>query len=283
MQDTAPIVHHYTDIPTLALILSTKKLRFTRLDGVSDLAETKVEKGIDFGKLFFVSCWTSNKEESIPLWRMYTPGMRGVRISLRSDMFLKHEYVVPAELHGGKPSRPVPSPISFGEAFADDHMILTTFLNPQSFGGSVRYVDDVEQAYQEAVQVNWKTPPEFEVEIADLCKLPRLKSRPWAFEDEFRFSLCILPSLPLATHRSTDPEYAKQFANHVGTCLVKGVGVSFTHKDLDLDLAALRSMEITLGPCCTKGDRVLVESLVNSFAKGAELKVSSLSGTIRAG
>ena len=74
-------IHHYTNIETLALILSSRKLRFNRLDRVDDIREAQKHKGIDFGKYFFVSCWTYDQNESIPQWHMYTEKMSGVRIS----------------------------------------------------------------------------------------------------------------------------------------------------------------------------------------------------------
>lgn len=80
-------IFHYTNIDSLAMILSTKKLRFTRLDMVDDLLEAQTHVGINFGKFFFVSCWTTQIEESIPQWSMYSHEMRGVRIELRAKPF----------------------------------------------------------------------------------------------------------------------------------------------------------------------------------------------------
>jgi len=40
----------------------------------------------------FVSCWTENSEESIPLWKMYSGDFGGVRISVEKEMF--KEYLV---------------------------------------------------------------------------------------------------------------------------------------------------------------------------------------------
>ena len=75
-------IYHYTSIESLALILKTRKLRFTRLDGVDDVREAQAHAGIDFGKFFFVSCWTQEIKESIPQWSMYSREMQGVRLEL---------------------------------------------------------------------------------------------------------------------------------------------------------------------------------------------------------
>ena len=86
-------LYHYTSIENLALILKNKTIRFTRLDCVDDVEESSVyENTVPMGKYTFVSCWTESEEESIPLWNMYTPQMRGVRIKMNSsDLFFKYK------------------------------------------------------------------------------------------------------------------------------------------------------------------------------------------------
>ena len=64
-------LYHYTNLKTLALILKHRTLRFNRLDKVDDLEENVKSNGLNLGQYIFVSCWTEDAEESIPLWRMY--------------------------------------------------------------------------------------------------------------------------------------------------------------------------------------------------------------------
>ena len=81
-------IYHYTSIDSLALILKNRTLRFSRLDRVDDLEEARVEQNqYDLSKFLFVSCWTENGEESIPLWKMYSGGAGGVRIGVDKEMF----------------------------------------------------------------------------------------------------------------------------------------------------------------------------------------------------
>lgn len=43
------LIHHYTSIESLAMILSTRKIRFNRLDRMDDLEEGRVEaQGVQF-------------------------------------------------------------------------------------------------------------------------------------------------------------------------------------------------------------------------------------------
>ena len=77
------IIHHYTNIEALALILRNRTLRFNRLDQVDDPEEsTFISNVVNLGIYTFVSCWTEAKEESIPMWKMYTNGKWGVRLSV---------------------------------------------------------------------------------------------------------------------------------------------------------------------------------------------------------
>ena len=64
-------LYHYTTLETLALILKSKTIRFNRLDRVDDLEEIAISKGVKLGQYVFVSCWTKDEEESVPLWKMY--------------------------------------------------------------------------------------------------------------------------------------------------------------------------------------------------------------------
>ncbi len=62
------IIHHYTNIDVLALILKNRTLRFNRLDRVDDPEESNfISNGVNLGPYTFVSCWTEAKEESIPI------------------------------------------------------------------------------------------------------------------------------------------------------------------------------------------------------------------------
>lgn len=80
-------LYHYTSLETVALILKNMTLRFNRLDKVNDLNEASSYNLPYANTLVFSSSWTEHSEESIPMWRMYTRDMEGVRIKLPINMF----------------------------------------------------------------------------------------------------------------------------------------------------------------------------------------------------
>lgn len=86
-------LYHYTSIETLALILKNKTICFNNLLNVDDKEEAKTQDMGNFGKYVNVSCWTEDSEESIPLWDLYTPNMKGVRIGLPRFPFKKYRFL----------------------------------------------------------------------------------------------------------------------------------------------------------------------------------------------
>ena len=122
------MIHHYTTIDNLALILESKRIRFTRLDLLDDIQEIK---GLDhqilkLDKSIFVSSWTEDNEENIPLWKMYASITNGIRITMPQDMFQKHLISAFAENNHGMT--------------IDMYSPFTKALNPQLHSRSATYI-----------------------------------------------------------------------------------------------------------------------------------------------
>ncbi len=75
-------LYHYTNLSALARILKNRTIRLNSLKNVDDLNELVSADYSKAGQDCFVSSWTSEKEESIPMWNMYS-NMDGVRIPHR--------------------------------------------------------------------------------------------------------------------------------------------------------------------------------------------------------
>ena len=80
-------LYHYTSIESLAYILDTRLIKFNRLDKVDDMLDGKTSDVQNINKYYFVSSWTSDNTESISMWNMYTPNMKGVRLCLGAFPF----------------------------------------------------------------------------------------------------------------------------------------------------------------------------------------------------
>ena len=81
------MIYHYTSIDTLSLILKHKKIKFNRLDFVNDPLEGFSSNFLDSQKLAYVSCFTKRKDDSIPMWAMYTEKFKGIRIGFPQNIF----------------------------------------------------------------------------------------------------------------------------------------------------------------------------------------------------
>lgn len=159
-------LHHYTSIENLSLILKSKKIRFTRLDKVDDIKE------IDgfpewFSTYIYISSWTHESKEDISLWKMYTPNMRGVRITFPIEMFRKNLI----EGGNGKThlfAKNVYSPLIFEELFTDKYFVLSTLEYEDNFYTKVIYDDNYPKIYMDCFNIGSKSKS---VQINDIRSL----------------------------------------------------------------------------------------------------------------
>ena len=268
------MIYHYTTIDSLALILKNQTLLFNRLDCVDDIEEGSVESsGIYIGKYVFVSCWTESKEESIPLWKMYAGDKMGVRIGLEKDMFKKYQIVNPK--WGGRQwqgSMILPLP---PEAFdAKDYFVLPILTQEDDFFyRKIQYVDDVASKTKDAVIITPDENGKADAKIS-LGEIGRYKHKRWAFQNETRFVLTILPFNPLLTN----PDDIGSIAIN---SYIQNKPIPFTRYFMHLVPSALFNIEITLSPNATEGQRVIVESLIRQYAPSAVIKDSALGPLVK--
>jgi hypothetical protein len=267
------IIHHYTTVENLSLILRSRKLRFTRLDKVDDIREIE-GLPFEFSTYVFVSCWTYQKEESIPLWKMYTQNMRGVKISMPINMF--HKTLIKAGKYENNINieGDLDSLLSLDQLITDNCIVVNAHNNEKSFYKNVIYDNKYPDYYKKSVY-NFNN----ETRINDLFIFGKYKSEIWEFQKESRFTLYIIPLLPL-NHPLINGEKKLQYEN-LNLSVLNHIQNKNEYYDLQLNEDTLRKIEITLGPLSVESDRIIVESLLSTFAKDAKLKPSNLTGCIR--
>lgn len=59
---------HYTTVESLSLILKNGTIRFRSLDKMDDLQEKETADVENIGQFCYVSSWTDDKTESIPMY-----------------------------------------------------------------------------------------------------------------------------------------------------------------------------------------------------------------------
>lgn len=264
-------IYHYTNIETLALILKNKTIRFNRLDRVDDLEEGQTESsGIKTGLYTFVSCWTEDPEESIPLWKMYTNNGVGVRIGLDKEMFKKYEFHNGDIINGDviHADGIVKKPVSPTSIISSDYWVFPNF-NDGVFYKKIEYVPDVSVAIKNAVKKDANGVNQMQTSQWGIFKNKR-----WAFQDERRFTLIIFPK-PNDISIS-NPAYG----DWLKIAFEKGIYLPFHYFDLELSDNVLNDIEITLCPNMSEGHKTLVECLCKTYLDNIMPKESSLSGVV---
>lgn len=240
-------LYHYTSINTLGLILKYKSIRFNSLAKMDDLDEKKVLNK-ELGKYTFVSCWTAEDKESIPMWQMYSDGFKGVRIKIPIQPFEVHlkdgeEYIIsPNEL--------------IGKNYYFHNPVKGIFCKP----------------------VSYKTIPEIKnIRNGDMAKTNRTlfgydeflpgmdKNNYWEFQKEWRYMLRVIPS----KNPENDIKNNNKDTEYIDT--LPKVDIEF--KDLHIREDALKQMEIMLGPKTNEIDKRIVELLIKDVNLNKDIKI----------
>lgn len=278
--EVTTLVHHYTNIDTLALILKHKTIRFNRLDRVDDITEAQALGKFNLAQYLFVSCWTDSPTESIPQWHIYTDGMAGVRLTFPKQFFNYQPLKPPASWNTFVQGQ-ILSPIPFDRLFTDHYFILPNIVNREQFERKVRYVDDVSGIYKDAVDLKINSQGQANLTINKVPDLAGYKQKVWEFQSELRFVLLILPGVPIPAGGISDNNYVSQLPNHILNCITKGVPPQINYFDVDINPDVIDNCVVTLGPLSTEGDMLVVDSLLRQYTKFGSLHPSTLTGTIR--
>jgi hypothetical protein len=111
--------------------------------------------------------------------------------------------------------------------------------------------------------------------------LPRQKSIDWKFQDEYRFSLFVLP---LSSDSRAVPGTESHFLStteNMSNCLINNISPDITYIDVPLFPGAFQDLVVRTGPLATQGAKICVEALIAKFAPDARIEESALNGAIR--
>lgn len=277
MEDKTPqYLYHYTNIDKLALILKNRTIRLNPLSKMDDLQEQKTSDVKNIGRFVFVSSWTSDEEESIPMWKMYTDPFSGVRIKLKSNPFIRNQTII----------KDLKSKYNFNiENIKSSSESIDTFLNlselmskkiysPQAFSGNilipVNYTKDILLLEPKILNKN-----DNQIEI-QLSKIGKYKNIGWSFQNEWRYIMQFF-SLPISQDINTMNNNIGQMIQNMS----KGIEPApIEYFDLNIELTAFENMEITVSPQLTIGNRVLLEALIEKYNPSAKLTKSRYYGLL---
>lgn len=249
-------LYHYTSIETLALILKNKTIRFNNLLNVDDPEEAETEDLGLSGKHCLVSCWTKSSEDILPMWNMYTSGMKGVRIKMQINPFKKYTYNK-GEMHF---SEKVLSCIDYRA----DYTKKVTIAPKCPLTIEVEYTDD-----EGLLQPKIKSQTENEIRIS-FEKLGRYKRKHWAFQNEYRYIITTVPWTVWELQQVKNEKEQFELFNRV---LDKDNKQICEEIYLALSDDAFENMEILLAPKTTEAEYIIVQALLEKYCPNIQVKL----------
>ncbi len=252
-------LYHYTSLENLALILKNRTIRFNPLNNVDDMDEEKFGNFASMAKYTFISSWTSEDKESIPFWSMYSGGMKGVRIKLKTIPFKKYEWV------GCENNYIDPNMIFYlPQDFAiNQNNFCALPLFRDLFLVRVLYSDDSSQLYPRlAIDYGNK----FEMDTAQIGKYKR---KEWEFQSEWRYKIVCLPV------GCNDLGNQKKMRENIDK-IHSGIDLPFRYIDLFIEDEAFKEVEIMTGPKMGEGNKILLEQVIRTYCPSAKVISSNL-------
>lgn len=248
-------LYHYTNLESLALIISFNSIKFNNLSNMDDLEEGLSSDVKNISKYCFISSWTDEKEESIPMWNMYS-GLGGVRISLPRNPFSMYKWRDPL-----KCEEIIESVFSEKDLFNDTMypMIQDEILF------EVRYTDDINILYPEVKEY---VQNGFHL---NLSKLGRNKRSSWSFQKEWRYALYFYP-ISLKEMISNIEKGKRKLRENI----FSGNNLLPSSVFLKIRKECMDELEILCGPKMGPGSRVLLECLVKKYCPRAKVTTSNL-------
>lgn len=268
-------LYHYTNIETLALILKNRTIRFNSLDKMDDLQEQQTADIKNIGQFCYISSWTDDCTESIPMWNMYASLNLGVRIKLRKNPFKVYNNT--AETLSKAIKEPVVdksngTPLQSNIPLAE--MFEKGFISAQAMSKQllykVEYTDDNKKLYPRILKEDGE---HFTLALGDLGKHKNLH---WKFQKEWRYILVLLPFDINQSVKNLLTNF-QIIANRMRLGMEKQL---FPYYDMVISDEAFEDMDITLSPRISAGSRIIVQNLIEKFNPDATLTESSLVGLI---
>lgn len=240
---------------------------------MDDLQEQKTADVQNVGQFCYISSWTDDNTESIPMWNMYASLNQGVRIRIRKNPFKRYNNTVEElsniiSINDNSKGNLWSSIIPLKEIF------FKGFFSVQAMTGDllfkVEYTNDTEKLYPSILR---EEGDQFTIALGELGKY---KNSHWSFQREWRYILQILP-LNLNQPVESSVYDFQIIANRIRMGLEKQ---PFPFYDMSISDEAFNDMEITLSPQISSGSKVIVENLVEKYNSSAVIIESKLLGLI---
>lgn len=251
-------LYHYTSIHSLACIIQSKTIRFTKLSNLNDPQEGKTEDLKGSENLVFCSSWTAHKQDVIPLWKMYTD-LEGVRIKMPSNMFN-----ISGDIGAWGEKK-----VNYAKLKNQINATAIGRINGQRFPNKVEHIfgpDEVVYDNNSSLKIVSTVFKAGEnAELIDLTEVGIYKNEDWSYEKEWRFRI---PYKIGFSPRFNPPISASDFC--------RLVEFEDNHLDVPLRQDSINSIDVMLGPCCQNSHEIIVRSLLEKYSSNYSLEKSKI-------
>ena len=271
-------LYHYTSLETLALILNNRTICFNNLMNVDDPEEAETGDMGQFGKYMYVSCWTSEEEESIPMWGMYTGDMMGVRIRMPVNPFKQYHFQK-GELYL---ENDVNTFIDLRQIY-EDNKISITADQPKLI--EVKYTNDENKIFPQVRFCSQEGDVESYLNCREMNDLEgmkeviysfenlgRYKRENWKFQKEWRYTITCSPM----GMKELSPPTLKKQQELIRRLEDRERKAAYNRIFLEIDEVAFNKMEILFGPKMNEGQKILAKAILEKYGLGHAWKESEL-------
>ncbi|MDE5585617.1 MAG: hypothetical protein K2I92_04640 [Muribaculaceae bacterium] len=216
----------------------------------------------------YVSCWTENSEESIPLWHMYSKGGVGVRIAIDKDCIVWDEQIFKGQML--IPGQEVYPPERKGHGMISISYHPFAIYDPLSTKEcyyEINYVDNSDYDLPVSIGAN-RVVVEKTLTEGDFKDYVGLyKDNKWEFQKETRFRIFMIPKNP-----DDDEKLVDVFFNTVRDRIYN----PFPYIDFPLKEESLKGLEVMVGPNATESHFLILEALRDRFLPSLSIEASEL-------
>jgi hypothetical protein len=142
-------------------------------------------------------------------------------------------------------------------------------------------VPDVHSRYVQHVREHSAQDGTRAVTVYESAALTRFKSMAWAFQQEHRFCLTILPTRLPIDESATAQEPSRDDLRNVPAAVLAGVDHRLQYFDVPLSNEAIASLVVRTGPLCSAGTVTTIEAIFEAWAPSVVLETSALANKIR--
>ena len=168
---------HYTSAEVLKKIISDKVLKFSRIDKVNDLLESELFGNIETSHLVYISCFSHDEFESVPMWKIYGKKDQSIRLTLE---LVERDFSKNLIESQGNVINPTDKEIYCFEKKG----------NPKADWYLTYSVKDIlyksEDMEKNPIRYYYKKSPDITREMYNLTPMGSIKREEWSYEKETR-------------------------------------------------------------------------------------------------